>query len=236
MNIEFLRQYADNQFAGMQGLPADEAGTEVLRLADYLLEQLEQEPEVFAAADEKSLHRAFLQCSKAARRLSGFAEQYGGGAPERSRKALDTIRDSAARIDAMQEQTRELLAAQEELRTVHAQLLANQSALEQQKQALDDLRQTVAHLTALRECILRAGEEMDELRALADANRTIADAIAQSGYVADGDGADSFRGRAEALSRQAQAVTEDYNAFLGAVLEDARALQRQTQQRQEPGA
>lgn len=243
MNTEFIRQYADNQFTQMQGQSAAEAGSSLLVLADYLLEQLEQEPDAFTNADEKTLHRLFLQCGKLSRRLTGFAEQYGANTAERSRKALDTVQSGDAQLEAIrqecvqyEQQIQETQAVQEQLRSANAELLAKQSELERQQQELEALRGQVAMLTELSALIDAAGDEWDELRAVVDANQRIADAIERSGYVADDrTNPDSFHVRVEELSRQAQEVSEDYNALIGAVLEDARALQRQVQRRQEPG-
>lgn len=243
MNTEFIRQYADNQFAQMQGQSAAEAGASLLVLADYLLEQLEQEPAAFTDADDKALHRLFLQCGKLSRRLTGFAEQYGANTAERSRKALDTIQSGDAQIEALRQECaqyeQQLQAAadmQAQINAEHAALLAKQAELERQQQELGSLRQRVAALTELSAMIDAAGDEWDELRAVTEANQRIADAIEQSGYVADDQTSpDSFHVRVEELSAQAQLVSEDYNALLGAVLEDARALQRQIQRRQEPG-
>ena len=243
MNTEFIRQYADNQFAQMQGQSAAEAGASLLVLADYLLEQLEQEPDAFTDADDKALHRLFLQCGKLSRRLTGFAEQYGANTAERSRKALDTIQSGDAQIEALRQECaqyeQQLQAAadmQAQINAEHAALLAKQAELERQQRELGSLRQRVAALTELSAMIDAAGDEWDELRAVTEANQRIADAIEQSGYVADDrTSPDSFHVRVEELSAQAQLVSEDYNALLGAVLEDARALQRQIQRRQEPG-
>ena len=228
MNTEFIRQYADNQFAQMREQSAAEAGASLLVLADYLLEQLEQDPAAFDEADAKEQHRMFLQCSKLSRRLTGFAEKYSAQTAERSRKALETIRSGNKMLEMTrqeyeeyEQQTQEILAVHDKLCTSKLELWEQQSELERQKKELDAMRRDISELTQLRDLIASTQKEMEALCTLVEANQYITDMLGQSGYVDD-----------DSALRKSLAA---FRALLNQVLADARALQRQIQRRQEPG-
>lgn len=221
--------------------------------AEELLQKLDEtesaERELLAAGETLSARRVELES------LQKQIAEYKNVQESITEEQIEQLRAEAETAGKQAESLREeLAAAQEKLAGVQAEYHAAESArlsAEQQERQLREAdipharaelerlqaayAQETEQLTALNDAITEAGETMDELSALTEANGKITRAILAEGLVLDDRTAEnSFYVRAKKLNDEAEDITRRYNGLIGAVIGDSQELHARILERQQP--
>lgn len=153
----FMDNQAIRNFLNMQMDAADrakdsqESGLLLLLMADYLLEAVQKQPDVFSGADTGQLRRMFLRCGSAGERLRGFYAQYHEPISETSARLLQKIGQNMQLIEQQHQKTLQLGEAiqqaeetEQRLREENQELLSRDKELTERRERFADLERTVA--------------------------------------------------------------------------------------------
>ena len=158
MNFSDIRYFIENQLKEAEQHPdSPEAGDALLLLADYLLEQVQNQPDAFTQTSGRELRRKFLRCSSMSRRISTFADEYGGAVAQETASSLTAIAQNYKKIEALrkdcesaeqqldtlQKQEQEIHKQAQTLEQKNAALLAQKSALQKREQEAESLRKCI---------------------------------------------------------------------------------------------
>lgn len=211
-----------------------QSGQIMLAMADYLLEQVQKNPDAFLAGDMTVLRRTFLRCGSAGERLKSFYDNYHEPLEQECGRIVEKIRQNIGELESKREQMHSLeikIGKTEEqtklLQKENRQLLEKEEQLRQRKAELEKLKERIT----LCEEIRQAGEEYEELKACLGENDHIEQALLKEGFFET----ESFLAYLKDLKRQAEELTAGYDRALRDVFEDARKIQEKIRERQKAG-
>jgi len=152
MNFSDIRYFIENQLRSAEQRPdSPEAGDAMLMMADYLLEQVQTQPDAFTQTSGRELRRKFLRCGSIARRVGSFADLYGESISQEAASSIAAIAENAQKIQkiqqdcetieenlpVLQEQETDLKNKIQQLEQENAALLEQESALLERKKETD---------------------------------------------------------------------------------------------------
>lgn len=157
MNVNYIRDFINNQLGNVQDHDAPDAGQTLLTISAFLLEQIQKEPAAFTrAADDRALRRAFVQCGTIAQILSEFSRQYSAPITQKAQRLLGAIQETSTELERVQKdcsdcETRagELRDQKDALEDANRDLLARQQQLEARKNELTALTEKLDELHRL---------------------------------------------------------------------------------------
>lgn len=145
---DFLKMQMD---AAERAQGNQESGMILLLMADYLLEAVQRQPDVFTNADAGQLRKIFLRCGSAGQRLRGFYEQYHHPIQETSVRILQRIEQNTRLIEEQHQKTMQLEETirqaeqiEDRLRKENQELLLREEELKAREEKLAALKQTIA--------------------------------------------------------------------------------------------
>ena len=143
MDIQTMRNFLNMQLdAAEKAENSTEAGALMFLMADYLLESVEKEPEIFTEAEEAKLRRIFLRIGSAGERLKNIHETYQSPLEESAAKILQKIKANMEMI----------LKKQQELEVYDNKVQELEVSVENQKALLEqetELKRKQAEFDAL---------------------------------------------------------------------------------------
>lgn len=141
MNTTYILEFIKAQFDEIPNSNSPQCGEALLMISAYILEQIENEPNVFThSPDERSLRRAFSYCSKISRILTGFANTHSSPIEQKAKQALSAITENEAKLKSVQHDCEECENSAESIKkqrlvleSANSALLAAQVTLEARK-------------------------------------------------------------------------------------------------------
>lgn len=144
MNNQEIKTFLTLQMKEMEGKEGGEAGMALLTMADYLLECVKKEPEVFQKENLPALRKVFLKVGSLTEKTKGFYDEYSEPLKEAAARIMERIDQN---VTALEEQNQIIVQLEEEKLT----------DLEQAKEA----ERTVKCLQEAKEQIARRQQEAE---------------------------------------------------------------------------
>gem|GEM_PF-5940731 len=189
MNFSDIRYFIENQLREAEQHPdSPEAGEALLLVADYLMEQVQAQPDAFTKTSGRELRRNFLRCGSIARRTAGFADQYSAPVAQEAASSLDAVKENSRKMEKIQEDCKtaeenlSILQQQEEkireqnqiLQKDNTALLTQEKTLLERKQESETLRQRIQECSRILEEV--TDQKLENMRR--DLEQTEPDALA----------------------------------------------------------
>ena len=150
MNINYISRFINEQISSINDPDAPETGEMVLMLSSFLLEQIKEDPSVFAnAADERALNRTFRHCSKNARLLGEFSDKYGETISQKAQTTLNAIKENDKKLTKVQQDCDTYEASIKELQTKIKQLESQNGEMLAMKDDLEALSNEYSNLSGV---------------------------------------------------------------------------------------
>ena len=178
MNYPDIRYFIENQLKEAERNPdTPESGSALLLLADYLLEQIEKQPDVFTGYSGRELRKVFLRCGGMARRIGSFADQYGEPVAQEAAKSLTAIQNNTKKLNDLekqcksaeqhetdlQTQEKQIAEANARIKKENAALLAQEDKLKKIKEESENLQKRISECKQIQADL--TDEKMEKMRA-----------------------------------------------------------------------
>lgn len=181
MDIRAIKIFMNMQLEEMeQANTPEESDMVMLGMADYLLEHVKEQPDIFLNTDSNEVRRAFLRCGSMGEKLRIFYEKYRTPVEHAAARVLERIESNTSEIMRQhqkmlqyEQNVKKMTESSKQLEEENRNLLAREEELEQAGQTFAELNRKIENYRHIAEevtpeVLRQLSEEMEECRKFAE--------------------------------------------------------------------